>query len=110
FSTPLVIDVKGQKQLVSPGSDEVSALDPKTGKEIWTVNYTGYSVIPRPVYGHGMIFLSSGYDSPTLLAIRADGTGDVTKTHVAWKLRQGAPHTPSPLLAGDELYLVSDRG
>src|SRR5262249_37049200 len=72
--------------------------------------YKGYSVIPRPVYGHGMVFLSTGYDSPEFLAIAADGKGDVTKTHVKWRIRKGAPHTPSPLLVGDELYLVSDAG
>jgi outer membrane protein assembly factor BamB len=110
FSTPLVITVKKKKQIVSPASDVVSAYDPATGDEIWKVTYNGYSVIPRPVYGHGMVFLSTGYDSPELLAIAADGNGDVTKTHVKWRLRKGAPHTPSPLLVGDELYLVSDGG
>ncbi len=110
FSTPLLIEVKGQKQLISPGSEEVSALDPKNGKEIWRVHYDGYSVIPRPVYGHGLIFLCTGYGLPSLLAIRPDGKGDVTRTHVAWKTNRAVPHAPSPLLAGDELYMVSDRG
>ncbi|HKB42415.1 MAG TPA: PQQ-binding-like beta-propeller repeat protein, partial [Gemmataceae bacterium] len=110
FSTPLLIEVKGQKQIISPGSNEVSALDPKDGKEIWRVRYQGYSIIPRPVYGHGLVFLSTGYEAPTLLAIRADGKGDVTRTHIAWKTRRAAPHTPSPLLVGDELYMVSDGG
>ena len=67
-------------------------------------------MIPRPVFGHGLIFMSTGYDSPTILAIRPDGHGDVTDTHVEWTLKKGAPHTPSPLLVGDELYLVSDGG
>jgi len=75
------------------------------------VSYTGYSVIPRPVFGHGLVYLSTGFDPPaTLLAIRPDGTGDVTKTHVAWSVRKAAPLTPSPLLDGDELYTVSDNG
>ena len=86
------------------------ALDKMTGKEIWRCQHDGYSVIPRPVYGYGLVFLSSGYDSPTLLAIRPDGAGDVTDTHVAWKMKKGAPNTPSPLLVGDALYVVSDRG
>jgi outer membrane protein assembly factor BamB len=110
FSTPLVITVKGKQQLVSPGSDVATAYDPGTGKEIWRVRYSGYSVIPRPVFGHGLVFLSTGFEAPRLLAVRADGSGDVTDTHVAWTLRHGAPHTPSPLLVGDELYLVADRG
>ena len=110
FSSPAVIEVAGKKQLVTPGAGVVNALDPATGKEIWRVNYDGYSVIPKPVFGHGLVFLSSGYDSPTVLAIRPDGKGDVTDTHVEWELKPGAPHTPSLLLDGDELYMVSDRG
>jgi outer membrane protein assembly factor BamB len=111
FSTPTLITVKGQQQLITPGSGVVCALDPKTGAELWRCRYgEGYSVIPKPVFGHGMIFVSSGYDKPVLHAIRADGKGDVTDTHIAWKLEKGAPHTPSPLLVGNELYVVSDAG
>jgi outer membrane protein assembly factor BamB len=110
FSTPLLIDVNGKKQIISPGSDAVCAYDPANGKEIWRAKYDGYSVIPRPVFGHGMIFISSGYDYPVVLAIRVDGQGDVTKSHIAWTLTKNAPHTPSLLLVGDELYIVSDRG
>ena len=110
FSTPLVITVQGQTQVISPGSDSVSAFDPKSGREIWRVNYDGYSVIPRPVFGHGLVFLSTGYNPPSVLAIRPDGTGDVTETHVAWTVKKGAPHTPSLLLVGDELFMVSDGG
>jgi outer membrane protein assembly factor BamB len=111
FSTPTLIAVNGQQQLITPGSGVVCALDPKTGAELWRCRYgEGYSVIPKPVFGHGMIFLSSGYDKPVLHAIRVDGKGDVTDTHLAWKLEKGAPHTPSPLLVGNEIYLVSDAG
>jgi outer membrane protein assembly factor BamB len=110
FSTPLLIEVQGQRQIVSPSSDMVAAYDPKTGTEIWRVSYTGYSVIPRPVYGQGLLFLSSSYDSPTLLAIRPDGKGDVTATHIAWTRKKGAPHAPSPLLDGNLLYVVADNG
>jgi outer membrane protein assembly factor BamB len=67
-------------------------------------------VIPKPIYGHGMVFLSTGYDAPSVYAIKVDGSGDVTDTHVAWKLRRGAPHTPSLILGGDDLFMVSDAG
>jgi outer membrane protein assembly factor BamB len=110
FSTPLAITVKGRKQIVSPGSDAVSAYDLATGKEIWKVRYDGYSVIPRPVFGHGLVFICTGFNAPSLLAIRPDGEGDVTATHVAWQTRKGAPLTPSPLLVKDELYMISDNG
>ncbi len=110
FSTPLLIETGGRRQIVSPGSDVITAHDPKTGAELWRFRYTGYSVIPRPVFGHGLLFFSSCYDTPTFYAIRPDGKGDVTDSHRAWALQRGAPHTPSALLVGDELYLVSDRG
>lgn len=111
FGTPLLIEVNGEKQIVAPGTFHVAAYQPKDGSEIWRVDYgDGYSVIPRPVFGHGLVIVSSGYDSPTLLAIRPDGKGNVTETHVAWKVSKSMPHTPSPLLVGDNVYVVSDGG
>jgi outer membrane protein assembly factor BamB len=110
FTTPLLINHQGRRQIISPGSDVVGAYDPSTGKELWRVRYRGYSVIPRPVYGHGLLFVCTGYESPRLLAIRPDGKGDVTNTHVKWTTGRGVPHAPSPLLVGSELYMVSDRG
>lgn len=110
FSTPLVISVAGRQQLISPGSDRVCAYDPRTGEELWHVRYDGYSVVPRPVFGHGLVFVSTGYNSPQLLAIRPDGHGDVTATHIVWSSRRGAPLTPSPVLVGEELYSISDQG
>jgi outer membrane protein assembly factor BamB len=110
FCTPLAIEVNGKTQIVSPGAGMVGGYDPATGDEIWRVEYDGYSVIPRPVFGHGLVFVSTSYDAPKVLAIRPDGTGNVTDTHVAWQLDRGGPHSPSMVLVGDELYLVSDGG
>jgi outer membrane protein assembly factor BamB len=111
YSTPLVIQVADRDQLVSVGAYRATAYDPQSGREIWRVRYgDGFSNVPRPVYGHGLVYIASGFQQPSLLAVRADGTGDVTGTHVAWTLRRGAPLTPSPLLAGDELYVVNDVG
>jgi outer membrane protein assembly factor BamB len=111
FCTPLIIDVNGQKQLISPGSGVVNALNPKTGEEIWRCYYgEGYSVVPRPVYAHGMVYVSSSYDKPVLLAIKVDGKGDVTGTHVAWTIDKAVPHNPSMAVIGDELYFVADNG
>ena len=110
FSTPLVIEVDGKKQVISPASDVVCAYDLKSGDEIWRVTYEGYSLIPRPVYAHGLVYTCTGFEAPQLLAIKADGKGDVTKTHVAWSIRKNVPLTPSLLVSGDELYMVSDHG
>lgn len=110
YSTPLVIEVGGVAQVVSSGGDRVVAYDPHSGGELWFSRYDGYSVVPRPVFGMGLVFVCSGYDNPVVYAIRPDGTGDVTDTHVAWTLRRGAPHDPSPLLLGAELYVVTNDG
>ena len=110
FTTPLVIEVKGKKQIISTGSDLVIAYEPKTGRAIWRVTYDGYSVVPRPVYGHGLVYICTGWSPPKLLVIRPDGRGDVTDTHVKWKTKKAVSNTPSPLLVGDELYFISDSG
>lgn len=111
YTTPLVIRVGDRDQVVSVGAYRAAAYDPRSGKEIWRVAYAdGFSNVPRPVYGHGLVYIATGFQQPSLLAVRADGTGDVTKTHTAWTLQRGAPLTPSPLLVGDELFVVSDIG
>jgi outer membrane protein assembly factor BamB len=110
YSTPLVIGVGGVDQVVSTGANRVVAYEPRTGEEIWWSRYNGFSLVPRPVFGQGLVFICSGYDSPSVYAIRPDGKGDVTSTHVVWSLQRGAPHNPSPLLVGDALYIVSDKG
>lgn len=103
FSTPLVVN----GQLITVGSGAVSALDPKSGKELWRVPFVeGYSVVPRPVAGLGMIFISTAFDRPVVMAIRASAQS----AEVVWTLNRGAPNTPSLLLVGEELYMVSDGG
>ncbi len=110
FCTPTAITVNGKQQVICVGAGVVNSLDPATGTEIWHVKHEGYSVIPKPVFGNGLVYISTSYDSPAVLAIRPDGTGDVTETHVEWTLKKGAPHTPSLLLLGRELYMVADKG
>ena len=111
YSTPLVIRVGDKDQVVSAGAYRAAAYDPQTGKEIWRVSYAdGFSNVPRPVFGHGLVYIGTGFNTPYLLAVRPDGTGDITKTHIAWTMRRAAPLTPSPVLVGDELYVVNDVG
>ncbi|MGH9148688.1 MAG: PQQ-binding-like beta-propeller repeat protein [Vicinamibacterales bacterium] len=111
YSTPLVIRVGDRDQVISVGAYRAAAYDLQSGREIWRVRYDdGFSNVPRPVTGHGLVYIATGFQQPSLLAVRPDGTGDITKTHVAWTLQRGAPLTPSPLIVGDELYLVSDFG
>ena len=110
YTTPLTIQVEGKPQLVSTGGDQVVTYHPLSGEEIWRVRYDGFSLVPRPVFGLGLVYICTGYPHPSLYAIRPDGQGDVTESHVAWTLKRGVPLNPSPLLVGEELYMVSDRG
>ena len=111
FSTPLLTTWNGRDQIIIPGAQWVVAYDPRDGYEIWRVNYgEGFSNVPRPISGHGMAYICTGFMSPQLWAIGLDGQGDVTKTHVKFKVPKQVPATPSPVLAGDQLYFVSDQG
>jgi outer membrane protein assembly factor BamB len=111
YTTPLVIRVGDRDQVISAGAYRAAAYDPLTGKEIWRVGYSdGFSNVPRPVYAHGLVYIATGFQQPAMLAVRPDGAGDVTKSHVAWKLARAAPFTPSPIVVGDEFYMVNDAG
>ena len=110
YTTPLVIETDGSEQVVSAGGNRAVSYDLKTGEALWWIGYDGFSLITRPVFGHGLVYITSGYTRAVLFAVRPDGRGDVSASHVAWRLDRGAPNTPSPLLVGDEIYVVSDRG
>lgn len=110
FCTPNLINVDGQRQVIAPGSDCVLALDPSTGETIWDVRYDGYSVVPKPVYDNGLVFISTGFDRSKMLAIRPTGRGIVTDTHVAWQVDRNIPKTSSMIAADGLVYSISDNG
>jgi len=110
FCTPIVIEWDGRLQLISPGAKAVMAYDPRTGEELWKVRYRGWSVTPRPLFGHGLLFLITDYDHPELWAVRPGGRGDLTKSNVVWKITKRMPQKPSLLLVGELIYLVNDKG
>lgn len=111
YTTPLIIRLPEGDQAVSPGALRAIAYEPETGRELWYVNYgEGFSNVPRPVYGKGLVYICTGFQEPSLLAVRLDGRGDVTRSHVAWILNRGVPLTPSPLLVEENLYMVNDNG
>jgi outer membrane protein assembly factor BamB len=109
YGTPLVIDVDGRKQLISQASKATIAYDPQSGEEFWRIRYDGHSTAARPLYGQGLVFLLAGTDKK-MLAVKPDGQGDVTATHVAWGYAKSMPRHPSPLLIGDSIYVVDDSG
>jgi outer membrane protein assembly factor BamB len=107
YGTPLVIEVAGEQQLLSPASDWLYAYD-SSGRELWKIPYEklGFSLAPRPVVGHGMAYLCTSFMQSELLAVALDKGNP----HVVWRYGRQVPQVPSPLLVGDEIYLVSDKG
>jgi outer membrane protein assembly factor BamB len=109
YGTPLVVDVNGRKQFISQAAKATIAYDPQTSEELWRIRYDGHSTAARPMFGHGLVFVLAGAEKK-LFAVRPDGRGDVTGTHIAWEASKGMPRHPSPLLIGDSIYLVDDGG
>ena len=107
WGTAIVINTGERDELIVSSQYRVAAYDPDSGKELWTVRGNTDEVIPTPVVGHGLVFVSSGRAGPTI-AIRPGGSGDVTSSHVAWSSPRGSPFVPSGIVVGDLLYLVND--
>ncbi len=110
YAVPTILNVGGVDQLISPAGDVVQGFDLKTGKLIWTAANPGYSLVPSPVIGEGLVFASSGFDIGVLRAVRPDGKGDVTKTHIAWESKDDVPRIPSLLYVRPNLYSLSETG
>ena len=112
WATPTVVDVNGHPQVVAAGTPMIRAYDLATGEERWRCSGMTRNAIPTLVAGHGMVYATSGFRGNALRAIRLGNTGDLTDDPkaIAWSLDRGTPYVPSPLLYGDELYLLRDRG
>lgn len=111
FSSPVVVLQNGEPLMLSVGSSATFGYDPRTGEEIWKVEQVGFTTSTRPVWDGERLFTATGYGGKELWAIRTDGKGDVSKTHVDWKrTEKDIPDTPSPILVDGLLYTVSNRG
>ena len=110
YSMPSLIEHNGKQQLISNGAMGCYGYHPNTGKELWRIKHHGFSNAPRPVAGHGLVFTTVDRDDPELWAIRLGGNGDVTNSHIAWKVTAAMPPRCSPLLVDDLLYLVNRLG
>ena len=108
YGTPLVVTIDGQDQLISPAADWLYAYDPATGEELWKLNYglLGFSIVPRPVFGHDTIYFSTSFMKAQIQAVKVEDG----KPRILWTHDKGAPKIPSPILVGDELYFVNDKG
>jgi outer membrane protein assembly factor BamB len=111
FATPQVVMVAGRPVFVSVGSKAAYGYEPRTGRELWRIEERGnHSASPRPIAAHGLVYYTSGWASGELLAVRPDGQGDATNTHVAWRVTQGVPKKPGIIVLGDLIFMVNDVG
>jgi len=108
-SVPVVIRVNGKDQILSMTGDIIQGFEPSTGELIWTVKNSGEPAVPTPAIGDGLIFTSTRLTTP-ILAIRPDGKGDVTQTHVVWEQERNSPMTASFLYVKPCLYSACDTG
>jgi outer membrane protein assembly factor BamB len=111
WTTPVVVKVGGRAELVTNGNQFIIAYDPATGKELWRAKGVESNAIHTPLVGHGLVIVTAGYPAKKVIAIRPGGSGDVTGTdRIVWQYDRGTGYVISPILYGDLVYLVSDKG
>ncbi|RKU31543.1 quinonprotein alcohol dehydrogenase [Candidatus Poribacteria bacterium] len=111
YATPTIITYQGKKQLISPAAEVTISYDPASGDELWRVRHEGWgwNVACRPIFAHNRVYFTTGIEK-VLLAVDPSGTGDVTESHIVWKVRKGAPEIPSPLVIDDLIFMVNEGG
>lgn len=110
YTTPLIVNVQGAKQMISVGSKAAYGYDPVTGREIWKIKHGDFSAAARPLFDNNVTYISTGGSKGGMLAVRADGSGDVTETNIVWRNSRGTPRMPSPVLVDGLIFMVSDGG
>jgi len=108
WTTPILIETDQKTQIITCANPWVMAYDPSNGQEIWRAQVLYGETTPSPIFAGGLVF--SVMEGEALSAIRPNGTGDVTKTHVMWKAEDGLPDITSPLSDGQRVYLVTTHG
>jgi outer membrane protein assembly factor BamB len=110
YSTPVVVQAPSGAELVVNSSVGIEAYDPATGRALWHFDEPNQFPIPVAMHHDGLIFLSRGYRSGPYVAIRPGGRGDISKTHVAWRVGTGAPYISSLVYYDGLLYMAGDVG
>lgn len=113
YCVPLIAEAGGKTQMVLTGSLGVDSYDPASGKQLWHQDGPTEQYVASPVYGSGLFFMTAGFPTYHNWAIRPDGLGNITKSHVAWHEKanaQKAAYVPSPLAVGNLFYMISDSG
>jgi outer membrane protein assembly factor BamB len=110
WATPLIVSAGDKMLVVTSGNATARAYDLADGKEVWTCNGMTRTAIPTPVAANGIVYLMTGFQGNSLLAIKADSTGDLTDTEsVVWKYGKDTPYVPSPLLYDNKLYFFKSN-
>jgi len=108
WSTPIIINAGTRAEIVTCANPWVIAYNPEDGKELWRAKVLSGDVAPSPVFAGGQVIaVNSG---ASLVAIKPGGTGDVTKTRVAWTADGDLPDIVSPVSTGDLVYIVYSYG
>ena len=110
YATPIIREIDGRTQMILAGNKCVASYDPRDGSRHWIVDGPTEQFVASMVFNGELLFMTCGYPERHLLAIRPDGRGNVTDTHVAWRTTQGAAYVPSPIAAGEYFLVVSDDG
>jgi outer membrane protein assembly factor BamB len=111
FSTPLVVNNGGVDQAIVNGAERLYAQDPLTGDDLWHVDFTGYSNATMPVTDGKMLVFNTAFNTSSVWAMRLDGAkGDVTASHVAWKVKFPSLSQSSPILLDGRVHVVNDSG
>jgi outer membrane protein assembly factor BamB len=108
--TPNLVREGDLEVLVSGAGDVVQGFDLATGERLWSVYSQGEGVVPSIVVGDGMVYTSSGFEEPTIRAVRTGGRGDVTATHIAWEQTRAVPMMPSFLYITPHLFTITEGG
>lgn len=109
--TPLLAESQGKSLLLSGAGDVIQGFDPRNGERLWSAYSQGEGVVPSLVLGDdGIVYSVSGFEDPTIRAVRIDGSGDVTKSHIVWEQKTGVPNQASPIYVKPHLFTVTDNG
>ena len=114
YCTPLIREAGGRAQMVLSGSKCIASYDPDTGKLLWIIDGPTEQFVASPVYSEktGLFYITGGFPDHHIMAIRPDGSGNVTATHVVWHHHNavGVSYVPSPIIEGDWFLVTDDRG
>lgn len=109
-TTPVIHRSGDRVEILSNAGDVIQGFDPRNGDLLWTVRSQGEGVVPTAVTGAGLIFTASGFEEPTIRAVKAGARGEATATHIAWEEKRGVPMIPSMVLQGPHLFAITTKG